>query len=279
MDIDFSKNLQFYSNEHPTEGEIVLVQFTKKHEGFFDATLMEYIRYNGLMNFQDASKKRRISSWADIVPIGRNMAARVESVDMKTRIVQLSIVYFEDKEEDAIETRKKYMMPFNENKSMVGFITSFCIISKLEFSEIWTILIHYIDSERQEYNDDEGEEKSLWIYFVDNFNDMIDTWLEETHLLDVSDIMKELFKKRTEKIDHKITTKISIISLGGISNIKILLQSVLDTIDYEYNFYYDTTPNYIFETNLEYITDVNHKQFVEDIKKEATKFNPQIFIK
>ena len=278
MEVDFSKNLQFYSNEHPVEGEIVLVQFTKKHEGFFDAILMEYIGYNGLMNFQDASKKRRISSWADIVPIGRNMAAHVESVDMKTRIVQLSIVYFEDKEEEASETRKKYMIPFNENKSMVGFITSFCIITKLEFSEIWINFIHYIDSQRQEYNDEEEEEKSLWIYFVDNFNDMIDIWFEETELQS-NDIIKELFKKRTEKIDYKITTKISIISLGGISNVQKLLQTVFDTIDYEYNFYYDTTPNYIFETNLEYITDSNHKRFVEDIKKEATKYNPQIFIK
>ena len=279
MEVDFTKNLQFYSNEHPAVGMIVLVQFTKKHEGFFDATLMEYIGYNGLMNFQDASKKRRISSWADIVPIGRNMAAHVENVDMKTRIVQLSIAYFEDKEEEASETRKKYMIPFNENKTMIGFIKSLCIVSKLEFSELWTNLIHYIDSERQEYNDMEGEEKSLWIYFSEKFNDMIDSWLEATNLIQISDVIKELFKKRTEKIDYKITTKISIISLGGISNIKTLLQTVLDTIDYEYNFYYDSTPNYIFETDVEHITDTHHKQFVEDIKKEATKYNPQIFIK
>jgi hypothetical protein len=44
---------QYYSNNNPTLGEIVLVIFSARSDSFFDAKLMEY-PYRGMMSYPDA---------------------------------------------------------------------------------------------------------------------------------------------------------------------------------------------------------------------------------
>ena len=48
----------YYSNSNPKIGELVLVQFTEKCDSFFKGYLLEY-EYDGIMNFQDATKKKK----------------------------------------------------------------------------------------------------------------------------------------------------------------------------------------------------------------------------
>jgi len=53
-------NLNFYSIEDPKLNELVIVQFIEKGESFFKANLLEY-PYKGLINFQNATKKKKIN--------------------------------------------------------------------------------------------------------------------------------------------------------------------------------------------------------------------------
>ena len=50
--------INYYSINHPKINELVLVQFTEKNDSFFKAKLIEY-DYTGIMNYQDATKKKK----------------------------------------------------------------------------------------------------------------------------------------------------------------------------------------------------------------------------
>ena len=52
-------NFQYYSTKYPTEKELVLVIFISKNDSFFDAELTNYLDFRGMMNFSDASRKKK----------------------------------------------------------------------------------------------------------------------------------------------------------------------------------------------------------------------------
>jgi translation initiation factor 2 alpha subunit (eIF-2alpha) len=271
-------NLQFYSNQDPSVNETVLVKFTAMKDGFFDGVLLEYPGYTIIMTFQDATKKRRVYSWSKIVPLEKNMVATIENVDIKLKTAQVSIAYFEDMEEG---TQEKLMKPFLENKLAINFIKSLCMVHKYEFNMIWTKLIHYIDTLRQEYNEDIDKEDhvTLWKYFCDNI-DSLEEYVEEAELdHDVYTNIKELYDKRTSVAPHNITTKVGIVSPGGTGHTKTLLSKVLQTLKFKYTFKYDATPNYILESNSSDSSEDDHKKFIKTLETEAMKCNPKVFIK
>jgi hypothetical protein len=275
-------NLQFYSTENPDVGEIVLVKFTKKDEAFFDAVLLEY-PYRGIMNYQDATKKRKIKSWNDHVPLGRQMVALVDEIDVDKKIVKLSLAYLDNyvdmsdiKNKEKTEllntnyVQQQLIIQFNENKMMESFIKSLCIINNMDIKYIWEKLVHYIDIKRRENNSNE----SLWKFFTDNFEN-IDEWVKSTDLsITVSDKIKELYNKKIE-CNKKYSNKIGIISSGGITQLKNLFTQVSEKCDFNYSLRYDTTPYFILETNCE-----EEYNIVVDLLKELSKnYNPEIFIK
>ena len=118
---------QYYSNNNPTLGEIVLVKFTTRSDSFFDAKLLEY-PYRGMMSYSDASKKRRVSSWNKIIPLNKPMVARIDEIDTTAQIVQISIAYLDDMVDDknlsVTDIQNKLMVQFTENKILESFIKS-----------------------------------------------------------------------------------------------------------------------------------------------------------
>lgn len=271
-------NLQFYSNKVPIINETVLVKFTDMKDGFFDGILLEYPGYTIIMTFNDATKKRRVYSWSKVVPLNKNMIATVENVNSKQKTAQVSIAYFEDMEE---ETQGKLMKPFLENKLVINFIVSLCLVHKYDFNMIWTNLMHYIDTLRQEYNEELEKEDhvTLWKYFCDNIEELED-YVEEAELeKDVYTNIKDLYDKRMNVAPHNIVTKIGIISPGGTSYTKQVIKEVLKTIKFKYTFKYETTPNYIFESSSADSDENDHKKFVKLLETEANKSNPKVFVK
>ena len=272
---------QFYNAELPTKGDLVLVQFTKRNDSFFEAILLEY-KCSGMMNYKDATKKRRISSWNKIIPLNKNMVARVEEVDSSSKIVQLSIAYLEvDTTEDLTpeQIQSKLMVEFTENKIMESFIKSVCIVNSYDFNEIWTTLVYYIDSLRTESNEEESENISLWNYFKANL-DAIDDWLDELSLdRTIGDAIKELYEKRTEESICKITSRIGIISPKGVNLTKTLLEMTLSSIPFPYTFKYDTAPYYSFESSSDTSSNDDHTKFIKQLELNASKMTPKVFIK
>lgn len=265
---------QFYSNENPKVGELVLVIFIERKESFFDAKLIEY-NYRGIMNYQDATKKRKVNSWNKVVPLNKNMVASVDEVDDKLKIVQLSITYLGDIfNEDLLpeQIQEKLLGTFSENRLLEGFIKSLCIVNKYKYDFIWTTLIYHLDKIRD-------NDTTIWKYFCDNI-DNLDNWIIELKLdNDIANKIKVLYDKRNEIIINKIVSRIGIISSNGVSNTKKLLNEILNEITYNYTLKYDTAPYYIFETSSEDTTIEDHDYILNKIESESKKINDKIFIK
>jgi len=272
--------VNYYSVDHPETGDLILVTFNSQEDAFF-GNLVEFPDYRCIMNYQDVTKKRKVKSWAKIVPMNKVLVVKVDDIDTDKKIVQVSMAYLGDKfKEDLtnIQLQEKLMEPFNENKTMENFIKSLCIVNHFDYKTIWTSLVYHIDELRRD-DDDDDDTLSLWSYFSNNFNDL-DDWIETCELnKNIGDAIKELYGKITKETPKKITSKIGIISIGGIDATKKLISGILLQLKYNYNFRYETTPYYLFETSTEDSDYNSHDKFIKMLETESVKFNPKIFIK
>lgn len=265
---------QYYSTINPIEGEIVLVTFTERLNAFFDAKLMEY-PYRGIMNYADASKKRKVSSWSKIVPLNKLMVARVDNVDEKAKIANISIAYLDEqidgKNLSSQDIQEKLMVEFNENKLLESLITSTSMLTNTKFSDIWTKLVHTIDMERRNFNND-NDPVSLWKYFSDNFNIKIDDWCAVSEISEqIKETIKSLYTKKNDKGPQKITSLIKIISQEGVSSTKKLLETCLTSLKYQYTFKYLAAPSFVFETSTLDSTQEDHHNLIANLKLQIQK--------
>jgi len=227
-------------------------------------------------------KKKKIKSWNNIITLNKNIVGRIEDIDNNKNIVQISLNYLNDdyatKDLSFTKLQEKLLIYFNENKLMEKFIKSFCIINNHNFNEIWYSIIHNLDSERRNNNDNDNI--SLWIYFCNNINNLkINDEL-------IYEQLKKLYIKKNEILNQKIISRFGIISNEGINKVKDIFNKVLLKIsdNYNYNLYYDSTPYYIFETESikqENNNDLNllelHNIFINNITNEIN--NKTLFIK
>jgi len=274
-------NIQFYSIEKPDIDEYVLVQFTKKEDAFFCAKLLEY-NYEGIMNFHDATKKKKIISWNKYVKLNKNMVAKVDNIDDKYNIVQLSLIYLnETKNISMTQIQEKLLIYFNENKLFENFIKSFCIINNYTFDTFWIKYVHIVDKYRRLYNNKYSENLSLWNYF----NKIIDNKFIDN--IDIEDNIKnkliDLYNKKNQILSYKISTKFGIISHEGIFILKNILNDILNKFnknigqDNIFTIKYDTTPYYVLESNSDY--EKYHNNIIEDISNYIKNNELQIYIK
>jgi translation initiation factor 2 alpha subunit (eIF-2alpha) len=267
---------QYYSTIIPTEGELVLVEFTEKTDSFFDARLLEY-PFRGMMNYSDASKKRKISSWTKIVPLNKHMVARVDSIDENARIVNISTAYLDEyvdgKNLSPLDIQEQLLAIFNENKLLESLITSASVLANDKFEDIWTKLIHVVDAERRDFNDDSEEDPvSLWKYFSGNFEEKIETWCTAGEINQVTkEIIQGLYAKKNEKGPRKITSTIKIISQEGVTGTKKLLESCLGPLTYQFTFRYLTAPDFIFETSTVDSSPDDHHELIKNMKTQVQK--------
>ena len=273
---------QYYSITIPPVGELVKVLFTKKNIDYFDANLVDY-GLAGMMNFQDASKSRK-PKWNILVPLNRPMVAKVEDVDKRTHIVQLSIAYLDDgvREHTPEQIQETLLKHFGENHVLEGLIRSLCITQEYDFNQVWTSLVHCIDELRREYNDDEEDNLSLWKYFVNNI-DSLEEWVNDSEISDIYpdfyDTLKLLYEKKNEKKNIKLSSKIGIISTGGVVPLKIILDDIFKDTHFKFELRYDTTPNYYFESFTEDSNSDDHKTFIETLGTKVKTSKTPIFIK
>jgi translation initiation factor 2 alpha subunit (eIF-2alpha) len=268
---------QYYSNIHPKNNELVLTIFENKEDSFFKGKLIEY-DYEAIMNFHDATKKRRTFSWKKVLTLNKKMVARVDDVDEKNKIVQLSIAYLSDNFDKDIkidEIQEKLMKNFNENKHLEKFIKSFCTKYLYNFINVWTTLIHHIDKLRNK------EIESLWKYFIDNITKLKE-WIDECKLENklYEDIIY-YYNNKSFCLESKITSKIGIISLEGINIIKSIIQSFIEsnTVPKSFKMTLISPPFYIIETSNNDSTINDHENIIESMKSIIEKNNYNIYIK
>ncbi len=274
--------IQYYSTINPTVGEYVLAEFTANTE-YFDGILHEY-PYRCMMTYQDATKKKKVVTWNKIVPLNTKMVVRVDDVDVKNNIAQVSIAYLDEKLGKSVpadQVQSKLLESFSGNIILQGLIKSVCVITTLELPDVWTRFVHHIDVLRRQYNQDneENEEIDLWNYFCTNF-DQVDTWLGETGFdATFGDTLKRLYQERTRESVFKLTSKIGVISVNGITHTKTLFDTVLSGIPYKFTMRYDTAPYYIFETLSTDSNVEDHKKVIQDLSGEGMKMTNKVYIK
>ena len=265
--------MQYYSVKYPKEDEFVLVQFIEETDQCFKAKLLEYHEILGMMNHKDVSKKRWVN-YNKLAPLNKNIIAKVEQVDTKNNIVQLSIYFRETKQYD----NEALSQHFNENKMLEGFIKTMSINETIEYNLIWTNLIHYVDTIRRDSNKDNEENFSLGKFFFDNFQENIEEWIDDIEMPHIKDSIISLYDKRFSKPNQKITSKIGIISFDGVQYTKELLAKVLKSINHDYTFKYLSAPYYLFESDE--VNSDEHRKFIINLEKESKLMNSaKIFIK
>lgn len=236
--------LQLYYNQIPIINEQVLVKFISRNESHIEAILLEY-NINGIMSYNNATKKKKVKNWNQLIPLNKPIVAKVE--DTTDNIIELGLLSLTEKQDILLEK-------FNENKILLSQFKKLCIENSLDFNEFWIKIIHPIDKMRKEENE---ENTSLLKYFYNNFNKV-----EE--LINNKELSNKLAEKRK---NEKIITKIGIISQQGIAIIlKVIKKTIDENNDWDYTFKYIAAPYYHLEsfTNLE-----NHEKFINYLETEA----------
>ena len=103
-------DISIYKNKLPIVDENVLVIFTEYKDTHIEAELVEYDSIEGMMIYEDATRKRKVYDWKKEVPLNKVIVAKVEEIFSNT-YVKLSTGYF-DQKLDPAELRKELMKPF-----------------------------------------------------------------------------------------------------------------------------------------------------------------------
>lgn len=269
-----SSNIQIY-NTKPSVNEFVLVTFNEKTETHFKGRFSEY-PYEIIMTLSNASKKKRITSWKNIVPLGKAIVARVEDNSDTIMEVSLLYIYKDEKKESKEDQFKKLLEPFNKNKQLVSIFIQLSCSFPIKSEDLWNTIIYRIDERRREEYEDEDikDFPTLLDYCIDK-EDYIKSAFESYP--EIYNKFKESLDKITELKEYKIISKVQIISTGGIQNTISLLKEAFDKISYNYSLKYETASIMTFETIGG--TEDDHNNLVEFIKEEGSKLNPKTFIK
>ena len=246
---------QIYHNSKPELNETVLIRFTKKNDTHFEGTLLEY-NYGAIMSYNDATKKKKVYSWNKIVPLNKTILAKIEDVD-NSDIVQVSMAY-NDTETDMTEQLK----PYYDNKVLLSIIKKVCYKMKLDLNEFWKNIIHPIDKQRKE-----NEEPNLLEYFKVNKELLAELLTKYENHNEILDCINE----NMQSTNQKITSKIGLISMSGISTTQKILDEFLSDQSWNFTLKYDSAPNYILESYTTDSTVEDHKEFIEALKELASK--------
>lgn len=258
----------YYSNNDPEVDELVLVNFTEKLDGFFKAKLLEY-DYQGIIVFQNITKKKKVVSWNKFIQLNKNMVAKIDDVDIDNKIVKLSLIYLKENNDNNLsveQIQKKLMTYFIENKQLENFIKSFCIINNFNFIDIWTNIIYKIDIQRKIDN----YKKSIWSYINDNI-DNLENIINNNKIYN---LILDYYKKKIENV-YKITTKFAIISTKCLTDLKIIFKSILDTFDNKINLKYESTPYYILSSMSNDSTQDDHNLFINKLNDNINIYNKE----
>ena len=277
--------IPFYANQKPQDNELVLVVLTDiSEEGSnFQGRLVEY-PINAFLRFEDATKKKRVTSWNNIVPLNKEIIVRVDDIDFSDDTVKVSLTYMDEKDKNDEK--------FKKNKSLVSLVkkiifemnNGFTINEVIPvFNNIWEKIFYKIDLKRiDEYNTDELP--TLLDYCIQEI-DMIKNLFE--YDLKFYEKFKESLNELTLEKKHKLISIIGIISNGGVSSTIKLLENILVNITYKYSLVYDyykekdkkSYPVFIFETSSVDSGEINHTTFVNNLEIAAANLNPKSFIK
>ena len=257
----------FYDLLKPPINELVLVTFSIYKDSHINGRLVEY-NNNIFLNYSDATRKRSVKNWKKIVPLNKQMVAKVENND--SDIIQVSLSNLIDNIDN-----KQNMENFTKNNQLISFFKKLSIIGKKNMTELWKTIIYTIDKQRRDEYEPENM-PCLLNYCIDE-QEFIKTVFEESDNSDIYPKFIELLDNLSKEKPYNIVSKIEIISNGGIKNTIELFKKTIETITFEHSIRYDTAPAYIFESNSIDSSDDDHQKLFKFLESEGQKLNPKTF--
>jgi translation initiation factor 2 alpha subunit (eIF-2alpha) len=129
----------FYNATKPDNDEIVLVIFTKEEDSYFEGTLVEY-KGKVFLRKEDATKKKRVNSWNNIVPLNVEKYAKVYDLEFSSDTIQVSLTNLD---EDLTNTQEH----FSKNKRLASLMVTISFQLNTNVDTIWESVIYKITRE------------------------------------------------------------------------------------------------------------------------------------
>lgn len=258
-------DIPIYENKLPVINENVLVTFTEHKNTHIEATLIEYDSLNGMMLYEDATRKKKVYDWKKELPLNKTMVAKIEEIFSNT-YVKLSTRYF-DQKIDPTELRKELIKPFSDNKVLIITIKKICKNNDLNVNEFWSKVMYKIINKKKK-DDLNG---SILDYILDN-KDEFKNIINDNYPENCDKIIDEYYQLMSNKI-QKIQSKFSLITKTSIENSKELLKLACDNQSWNFTLKYETTPNFILESFDKNSTQENHDAFLQFLKDNSIAFN------
>ena len=254
-------SIPFYNKKTPNINESVLVKITERTDTHFNGELIEY-NQPAFMIYSDASKKKKVTSWNKIVPLNKEIVARVEE---NSSVIKISI------SKDEVEKTEQ----FDKNKILISIFKKLAFEFKKDINELWTEICYKLDEKRRQEDEDKEEIPMLLDYF-EKEKVFVKTIIFDEEIYNK---LYEFLDKFTQEKPCKIISKIDIISTGNINNTIDCIRIVLDDIKFPYTFKYESAPTYTFESNSLDSSIEDHNKLIFKIKAEGQKYNPKTFVK
>lgn len=234
-------DIVFYGNDKPLEGELVMFKFTNRLEHSLQVELIDY-DIKGTMTHNNATTKKKVKSWNQLAPLNKPIVGYVESVDT---MVDLSMAYIDEKSKEYLE----FIDVQYNNKVLKTMVKKFTNKINKNFNTFWEECIHKIDLQR-------NRNGILLQYLSDNLN-LLDEYLNEDEKLLFINLLNDI--KETKNLKFK--SKIGLISLDGVTNIKETVTKVINNHK-NITLRLDATPNYFVYSNNE----EENKLFINELK-------------
>ena len=277
--------IPFYANQKPEDNELVLVVLTEINEegSNFQGRLVEY-PVNAFLRFEDATKKKRVASWNNILSLNREIIVRVDNIDFSKDAVQISLSYMDEKDKNDDKFKKNKLLVSMVKKIIFEMNNGFSINEVIPvYNNIWEKIFYKIDSKRHDE------------YESDNLPTLLDYSIQEIdELKEYFSINLNFYEKFKESLNEfvsektcKLISTIGIVSNSGVTTTIKLLKNILATIEYNYSLTYDyykekdkkAYPVFIFETLSIDSNEENHSSFIKMLETQSIKLNPKPFIK
>jgi translation initiation factor 2 alpha subunit (eIF-2alpha) len=252
-------DIPIYRNKLPLVDENVQVVFTEFKDTHIEARLLDYNNINGMMIYEDATRRKKVYDWKKEIPLNKPTIARVDKI-INSNYVQLSVLGFIDKKKDPEDLAKELMKPFNDNKILVNIIKKLTKKFNIEFNEFWTDIVYKIDKIRK----DEELDESLLETFNNNLNIVKEKYNEQ--------FITELDKLLNYKI-YKLVSRFSLITKLNIQNTMNLLNNIEDKNKWLHTIKYDTGSFYILESSSETSSEQNHQDLINMIETSVSEYN------